>query len=81
MKRLKNEVYTLDEIRDMNQLDGDKKVVFLSQLQATVEGLKEEINKGNHTNSHDFISINIIELIDKAFEDVTTKPNNRNKSG
>lgn len=69
-KPLKNEIYKLSQLREMNQLDGEKELVFVNQLKFAVELLKKELK------IDDFHICNILQegfihrKIDKAFEDV-----------
>jgi len=37
------DIYTLEELRKMNQLDGSKELVFLIQIKEDIERLKERI--------------------------------------
>ena len=37
------EYYTLDQLRKMNQIDGDKQLIFVHQHEKIVKKLKEEI--------------------------------------
>lgn len=68
---LRNEIYTLSELRKINELDGDKELIFALQVKEAVEWLKEEIRPP--TNIHYNVNEErkrIFKLIDKAFEDV-----------
>ncbi len=42
---LKGEIYTLEQLRKMNQLDGNKELVFVPRLKSAVEWFRQEIEK------------------------------------
>ena len=79
MKPLKDEIYTLAQLRLMTQLDGDKKLVFVNQVEKRVAWLKNEIYKVRLI-CHPISNSELYELIDEAFVDVVEKGGKNVKS-
>ncbi len=66
---LKNEIYTLDQLRKMNKLDGNKQLVFVLQLKEAIQWLKENI-VFKDSIIEPRIGKEIIKVIDEAFPDL-----------
>ncbi len=39
-----NEIYTLEQLRQMNALDGNKKLIFVEQVEKILEWIQKEVN-------------------------------------
>lgn len=66
---MKIDIYKLEDLRKMNQLNGSKELCFINQIQNKVKWLKEEIYRIRKI-SHPISNNDLYKLIDKAFEDL-----------